>query len=153
VAAGVNEAPARGTGYLTFQVGAQQFALDISKVQEIRGYAPLTPLPGTPSSLPGVMNLRGTVVPVMDVRRRLGMQGREYDRFSVIVVATKGSQTVGLLVEAVSDVVSIARADANPVPPEGGGAPVEAVALVGDRVLTVLDLEKLWRDNGDELAA
>lgn len=140
------------TAYLTFQSGGQQFGLDISKVQEIRGYTPLTPLPGTPAYLPGVMNLRGSVVPVMDVRRRFGMEARPYDRFSVVVVAAKGAQTVGLLVDSVSDVVSTNAIDRRAAE-EAADAPVEGVGVVSDRVLTVLNLEKLWRENGDELAA
>ncbi|MFT3710139.1 MAG: chemotaxis protein CheW [Archangium sp.] len=98
--------------FLTFTLGNEAFALDILKVQEIKSWVAITPLPNTSPDVRGVINLRGAVVPVVDLRRRFSMPDAELTKYSVIIVARVAEKTVGLLVDAVSDVLDVA-ADQN----------------------------------------
>src|ERR1017187_3213649 len=91
--------------FLTFLLDDQEYGLEIFKIREIRGYAPVTPIPNVPPHVRGVMNLRGTVLPVVDLRMKFHLPAVEYNKFTVIVIATVGEKTVGLLVDAVSDVL------------------------------------------------
>src|ERR1035441_10746663 len=91
--------------FLTFLLNDQEYGLDISKIREIRGYAPITPIPNVPPHVRGVMNLRGTILPVIDLRMKFHLPAVEYNKFTVIVIATVGAKTVGCLVDAVSDVL------------------------------------------------
>lgn len=93
--------------YLTFLLDEQQYGLEIDRIKEIRGYAPITPIPNVPTHVKGVMNLRGTVLPVVDLRSRFNLPTVEYNKFTVIVIATVHERTVGLLVDAVSDVLNL----------------------------------------------
>src|ERR1039458_2547256 len=95
--------------FLTFLLNDQEYGLDISKIREIRGYAPITPIPNVPPHVRGVMNLRGTILPVIDLRIRFHLPAVEYNNFTVIVIAAIGGKTVGLLVDAVCDVLMIAQ--------------------------------------------
>ena len=91
--------------FLTFLLEDQEYGLEIFKIREIRGYAPITPIPNVPPHVRGVMNLRGTVLPVVDLRMKFRLPAVEYSKYTVIVIATVGEKTVGLLVDAVSDVL------------------------------------------------
>jgi purine-binding chemotaxis protein CheW len=130
--------------YLSFRVGEQEYAIDILKVQEIRGQTPITVLPQTPSHVRGAMNLRGTIVPVYDVRERFGLGTSEYTRFSVIIVVAVGPRQVGLLVDAVSDVIDLAPDQLEP-PPDLGVSEgyVQALGRVAERILIVLALDRV----------
>jgi purine-binding chemotaxis protein CheW len=92
---------------IAFCIGEQEFAVDIMAVREIRGWSPATPLPQTPVYLRGVINLRGAVLPIMDLAARLGLPVNALSARSVIVVVKVGERLVGLLVDAVSDIISI----------------------------------------------
>jgi len=107
--------------FLTFLLDDQEYGLEIFKIREIRGYAPVTPIPNVPPHVRGVMNLRGTVLPVVDLRMRFNLPPVEYNKFTVIVIATVGDKNVGLLVDAVSDVLMVAK-DAMREPPDFGAA-------------------------------
>jgi purine-binding chemotaxis protein CheW len=130
--------------YLAFRIGEQEYAIDILKVQEIRGHTAITPLPQTPSYVRGAMNLRGTIVPIYDVRDRFGLGTSDYHRFSVIIVAAVGVRQVGLLVDAVSDVLDLTEDQLEP-PPDVGMQDgfVQALGRVEDRILIVLQLERV----------
>jgi purine-binding chemotaxis protein CheW len=132
--------------YLTFRLGGEEFGFDILRVQEIRGWTPVTPIPNAPAWLKGVMNLRGTVVPVVDLRLRFGMAKAEYTRFTVVVVVTIGDRVAGLVVDAVSDVLDVSRSDI--VPPPDMGRQVDMALLTGlaksnDRIISLLAIEPL----------
>jgi purine-binding chemotaxis protein CheW len=132
--------------FLTFSLGSESYAIDILRVQEIKGYTAITTLPNAPPEIRGVMNLRGTVVPVLDLRVRFGMDRGSYDKFSVIIVVMVGSKIVGLLVDAVSDVLDISEEQIE-VPPNMGSK-VDTSFMIGmakaaDLLLLVLDIEKL----------
>ncbi len=132
--------------YLTFSLGDEEYGIEILRVQEIKGYSAVTPIPNTPRYIKGVMNLRGTVVPVVDLRLKLGMPDAEYNRFTVVIMVTVGERVVGLVVDAVSDVFDIAAADIVPAPDMGAG--VDTSFLTGmakseDRLISLLAIERI----------
>ena len=102
----MSDTTARAGQYLTFRLGHEEYGVEILKVQEIKGYSAITPIPSAPAFLKGVMNLRGTIVPVVDLRSRFGMAAADYTPFTVIIVVTVGSRVMGLVVDAVSDVLA-----------------------------------------------
>jgi purine-binding chemotaxis protein CheW len=101
---------------IAFRIGDQEFCVDIRAVREIRGWAPATPLPGAPGYVRGVINLRGAVLPIVDLSGRLGLGSAVPSARHVIIVARLGMRTVGLLVEAVSDILSISEEAIQPTP-------------------------------------
>lgn len=130
--------------YLTFTLDGEEYAVDILRVQEIRGYSSVTSIPNAPDYVKGVMNLRGTVVPVLDVRLKFGMEPREYDRFTVIVVVNVGSRVVGLIVDSVSDVLDIPADAIQPTPDLGSNVDttvMQGIARTNDRLVTLLDID------------
>ena len=140
--------------YLTFVLGDEVYAIDILRVQEIKGYSAITPLPHMPPHLRGVMNLRGTIVPVIDLRLRLGMASAPYTKFTVIILVTVGTRMHGMIVDAVSDVLQLAPASIEPTPDLGAGVDTSfltGMAKPGDRLITVLNVERVV--GGDEAAA
>lgn len=132
--------------YLSFALGEQEYGVEILKVQEIKGYSGITPIPNTPPHVRGVMNLRGTVIPVVDLRARFGMEEREYTKFTVIIVVTVGTKIKGLVVDAVSDVLDVARNDIKPAPELGGRTDarfITGLATIGERLVVLLDIDTL----------
>ena len=140
--------------FLTFLLEEQEYGLEIFKIREIRGYAPITPIPNMPAHVRGVMDLRGTVLPVVDLRTKFRMPAVEPDKFTVIVIATVGEKTVGLLVDAVSDVLTVGL-DAIREAPDFGAAVdtrfINGVFQSKDRLAVALNLEELLTES--ELAA
>jgi purine-binding chemotaxis protein CheW len=94
------------TQYLTFRLDSQEYGLPIIEVQEIKGWTSMTPVPNSPSHMLGVLNLRGTIIPVIDLRTRFGLPMKEHDEFTVIMVVSMGKRLAGLVVDSVSDVIS-----------------------------------------------
>jgi purine-binding chemotaxis protein CheW len=130
--------------YLTFTLDGEEYAVDILRVQEIRGYSSVTSIPNSPAYVKGVMNLRGTVVPVFDMRLKFGMESRAYDRFTVIVVVNVGARVVGLIVDSVSDVLNIPADAIEPTPDLGAGVDttiMQGIARTNDRLVTLLDID------------
>lgn len=128
---------------LSFRLGDQQYCVDITSVREIRGWSGATPLPHAPAHLKGVINLRGTVLAVIDLAARLGMTATEDDGRKVIVVVHSGGISAGLLVDAVSDILTIPAAALQPPPDMGeavAGSFIRALTLVEDDLVRVLDL-------------
>lgn len=127
---------------LTFQLAEQEYSLDIMSVREIRGWARATPLPQAPHYMKGVINLRGTVLPVMDLAERLGLPPRAQSDRAVIIVVKQDECMTGLLVDAVSDIIALTSDDLQP-PPDGsagGGGVVSALTLIDNRMIRILDL-------------
>jgi purine-binding chemotaxis protein CheW len=134
----------QGQKFLTFALGAEEYGLEILKVQEIVGILPITRIPRTPSFVRGVVNLRGKVVPVMDLRERLGMS-RENARDLCIVFVKVHGLLLGIVVDGVSEVVTIPEKDVAPPPQFGVGVHVDyllGVANNGSRVRLLLDLDR-----------
>jgi purine-binding chemotaxis protein CheW len=135
--------------YLTFLLDDQEYGLEIFKIREIRGYAPITPIPNVPPHVRGVMNLRGTVLPVIDLRMKFHLAQVEYNKFTVIVIATVGEKTVGLLVDAVSDVLMVNQDEIRDAPDFGTAVDtrfINGVFQSRDRLTVALDLEELLTD-------
>ncbi|OYX26335.1 MAG: chemotaxis protein CheW [Rhodobacterales bacterium 32-66-7] len=102
--------------FVTFWAGGQSYCLDIARVREIRRWGPITPIPNAPPGVMGVMNLRGSVIPIYDLAARLGLPPATENPRNVIVVAMNGGETVGLLVESVSKIISVVRDSIQDVP-------------------------------------
>jgi len=139
-----------GTQHLTFTLAQEEYGIEILKVQEIKGYSAITPVPNTPSHIKGIMNLRGTIIPVIDLRSKLGMAEAEYNKFTVIIVVTVGTKILGLVVDAVSDVLNIPNEDIQPTPDFGSGVDVHfinGVARTSEKLVVLLDLDKVVGDN------
>jgi purine-binding chemotaxis protein CheW len=144
--------PPKSTGsetrVLSFSAGGTDFAIDIRCVREIRTAEPATRMPGGPDALLGVIDLRGTIVPVIDLARHVGAAASTAAATAVIVVEI-GARLIGLQVDAVDDVISLTSADLRPVPPLADTPLTEhllALAAVGDRLLQWLDVSSLLRD-------
>jgi purine-binding chemotaxis protein CheW len=135
-----------GCQFLTFVLGAEEYGIDILKVQEIRGYSAITAIPNTPAYLKGVMNLRGAVVPILDLRAKFGMPETEYSKFTVIILVSVGTRVVGLIVDAVSDVLNVGRSEI--VPPPQLDASVDTSFMTGmaktaEKLIQLLDIERV----------
>mgnify|MGYP001799336038 CR=1 FL=1 len=128
---------------LTFQLSEQEYSLNIMNVREIRSWTKATPMPHAPSFMRGVINLRGTVLPVMDLAERLGLPRREHSDRNVIIVVKQAETMTGLLVDAVSDIVTVPRADLQPPPDSASHAApafISSLTVIDDRMIRVLDL-------------
>jgi len=146
VAADPASSPAQTSQYLTFVLGAEQYGVEILKVQEIKGYSAITPIPNTPSHIKGVINLRGTVVPVVDLRAKFSLESAEYNKFTVIIVVTVGEKVIGMLVDAVSDVLDIPASEFRAAPDLGNREDtrfISGMASLGERMTVLLDIDRL----------
>ncbi|WP_051101864.1 chemotaxis protein CheW [Solimonas variicoloris] len=132
--------------FLTFTLGGEEYGVDILKVQEIRGYDTVTRMPGAPDFMKGVINLRGTIVPVIDLRLKLRLDDARYDAFTVMVILSVGQRIVGMVVDGVSDVVALDAGDVRPPPEFGGAIDTRFITGLGtrdQRMIILLDIEKL----------
>jgi purine-binding chemotaxis protein CheW len=133
---------------LTFSLAGEEYGVDILAVREIRSWSRVTRIPQTPDYVLGVLNLRGAIVPVMDLRLRFGLQRESYGDDTVMIIVAIGERLFGIVVDSVSDVVDIDPATIKPVPDMG--AVVDTRYLKGlvthvDRMVMLLDVEKLMR--------
>lgn len=137
---------------LTFSLGDETYGVDILRVQEIRGWSPVTRIPQSPDHVLGVLNLRGSIVPIIDMRVRFSLDRAEFTPLTVIIVlsvmSAQGRREFGLVVDSVSDVVDI-EADALRAPPDLGSQTrsdhIQGLATVSDRMVILLDLDKLMK--------
>ena len=135
---------------LTFCLGAETYGVDILRVQEIRGWSPVTRIPKSPSHVLGVLNLRGSIVPIVDLRVRFSLERAEFTPLTVIIVLSimmpNGRSEFGLVVDSVSDVVDINTKDLKEAPNLGGKMNadfIQCLATVADRMLILLDVDAL----------
>ena len=136
--------------YLSFFLGGQEYATDILRVQEIKGWDTVTRVPYSPNYILGVINLRGAIVPVVDLRVRLALESASFDSATVVIVVrvagARGERIVGLVVDAVSDVYSFSDENIQP-PPEAVGSLdqmfVLGLAKLEDKLVIILDIERL----------
>ncbi|HNV58389.1 MAG TPA: chemotaxis protein CheW [Rhodoferax sp.] len=132
--------------YLTFRLDQEEYGIDILKVQEIRGYEPPTRVANAPDFIKGVVNLRGTIVPIVDMRLKFNCSKVEYNAFTVVIILNLRSRIVGVVVDSVSDVMEL-PAESIKAAPEidsviDSGA-VLGLGSLGDRMLILLDIERL----------
>lgn len=127
---------------VTFRVDGRSFGIDVSAVREIKGWQPTTPLPNSASHVLGVINLRGAIIAVYDLRRRLGLGTTELSRSSVVIVVDLGERYVGILADAVSDIVDVDSASLRPAPDvaNDGGDLLKGLVVKGNEVVALLDL-------------
>jgi purine-binding chemotaxis protein CheW len=136
----------QGREYLAFSLGGEEYVVDILKVQEIRTYEGVTRIANMPSFIKGVMNLRGTVVPVVDLRIRFNVGKAEYDATTIVIVMNIGQRTIGVVVDGVSDVVVLKPSDLRAAPEIAGVLRAEylqGVAILDKRLLIVVDIDGL----------
>lgn len=143
--------------YLTFVLATEEYAVDILRVQEIKGWSKVTKMPNTPHYICGVINLRGTIVPIIDLRLRFGLDRLEYGPMTVVVVVkvlSNGKERImGVVVDAVSDVYDVMENEIKPPPDFGTVISIEFVkglATVEEKMVIVLDIDRLL--NSQELA-
>jgi purine-binding chemotaxis protein CheW len=132
--------------YLTFRLDQEEYGIDILKVQEIRGYEPPTRVANAPAFIKGVVNLRGTIVPIVDMRLKFNCSQSEYNSFTVVIVLNLRSRIVGIVVDSVSDVMELPPESLKAAPEIDSvidSSAVLGLGSVGERMLILLDIEKL----------
>ena len=137
---------------IAFKLGGQEFCVDIMSVRDIRGWTQTTPLPHSPDYVKGVINLRGSVLPVIDLAARLGFKATEPTARHVIIVTQVNNQSVGLLVEAVSDILTINAATIQPTPDvasELARAFMKGVLAIEGRMISLISLDCVLPQNQD----
>jgi len=142
----VAEASASAQDYLTFAIDSQVYGIDILSVREIRAWTDVTNLPNTPEFVRGIINLRGTIVPIYDLRVRLGGGITKPTRMHVVIVVVAANGTFGLLVDSVSDILSIEDRDLQPVPETDASSDYRFLAAIvanDDRMVAIIDMNKL----------
>ncbi len=143
----VNESVAVGAReYLTFKLDQEEYGIDILKVQEIRGYEPPTRIANAPIFIKGVVNLRGTIVPIVDMRLKFNCESAKYDSFTVVIILNLHQRIVGIVVDSVSDVMQLAPENLRAAPEVESVIDSDSViglGSLGDRMLILLDIEKL----------
>jgi len=142
--------------YLTFRLDQEEYGIDILKVQEIRGYEPPTRIANAPSFIKGVVNLRGTIVPIVDMRLKFNCSKAEYNSFTVVIILNMHQRVVGIVVDSVSDVMELPP-DAIRAAPDIDSAidsgSITGLGSVGERMLILLDIEKLMSSDDMGLVA
>ena len=137
---------------LSFRLGQEEYGIDIQKVQELRGYDAVTHIANAPEHITGVVNLRGTIVPIVDMRIKFKLGEPSYDQFTVVIVLNLGRRVIGMVVDSVSDVITLAPEQIKPAPQMGSVLDTEYLVGLGaldDRMLILVDLEKLM--SSDEM--
>jgi purine-binding chemotaxis protein CheW len=136
--------------FLTFVLGGEEYGVTILQVQGIQGWDRVTPIPNTPEYILGVINLRGAIVPIVDLRRRFGMPAAEFGPTTVVIVVRVASggkeRTLGLVVDAVSEVCNVSAEARKPAPDFGSGIKtdfVKGLATVENRMVILLDIDRL----------
>jgi len=132
--------------FLTFALGQEEYGVEILKIQEIKGFSAVTPLPNAPAYVKGVLNLRGTIVPIVDLRQKFGMPEEAYTTFTVIVVVRVQGQVMGFIVDAVSDVLTVTGAEIQPTPDLHGQVDttfLTGLAKAGEKLIILLDIDKV----------
>jgi purine-binding chemotaxis protein CheW len=138
--------------YLSFKLGAEEYGIDILKVQEIRGYEPPTRIANAPEFIKGVVNLRGVIVPIVDMRVRFGLDEVKYDSFTVVIILNIAGRTIGMVVDSVSDVLELGAGAIRPAPEFNGAIDATYITGLGTvttgdtmRMLILMDIEALMK--------
>lgn len=135
-----------GNEFLAFTLGNEEYGLDILRVQEIRGYEPVTRIANSPAFIKGVVNLRGTIIPVVDMRIKFSLGEPTYDQFTVVIILNIAGRVVGMVVDSVSDVTTLTPEQVKPAPEIGTVFDTEyliGLGTIGDRMLILVDIDKL----------
>lgn len=138
--------------YLTFTLDREEYGIDILKVQEIRGYEKPTRIANSPAFIKGVVNLRGVIVPIVDLRIKFNLGEPTYDQFTVVIILNIGKRVVGIVVDGVSDVIQFSSDSLRPAPEFGSALDTRYIVGLGtidERMIIVVDIEKLM--SSDEM--
>jgi len=144
--AGLALAGQGGHEFLTFTLGSEEYGIDILKVQEIRGYEQVTKIANTPEFIKGVVNLRGTIVPIVDLRIKFNLGSVEYNQFTVVIILNVKGRVVGIVVDSVSDVIALSNEQIRAAPELSGELESDYITGLGtlaERMLILVDIEKL----------
>lgn len=136
--------------FLAFTLGKEEYGIDIQKVQELRGYDAVTRIANAPDYIKGVVNLRGSIVPIIDLRMRLGTGTPTYDQFTVVVIVNVDSTVVGMVVDSVSDVTTLLPEQIKQTPALTSGFASDSLIGIGtidERMLILLDIDKVLRND------
>lgn len=142
--------------YLTFTLGKEEYAMDILKVQEIRGYDSVTHIANSPDFMKGVINLRGVIVPIIDMRIKFNLGNVVYDEFTVVIIINVLGRVIGMVVDGVSDVVTLPPEQIRPAPEFGSGINAEYITGIGtvnEQMLILTDIERLIGSDDMQLMA
>lgn len=132
--------------YLTFTLGNEEYGIDILKVQEIRGYDAVTKIANTPEFIKGVINLRGAVVPIVDLRLKFNLGQADYNEFTVVIILNLEKRIVGIVVDGVSDVIALNSSQVRPIPDLVSSIDTQylvGLGAVDERMLILVDINKL----------
>jgi purine-binding chemotaxis protein CheW len=135
-----------GNEYLAFRLGEEEYGIDILKVQEIRGYENVTRIANAPAFIKGVINLRGIIVPIVDMRIKFNLGEPTYDQFTVVIILSIASRVMGMVVDSVSDVTTLQPEQVRPAPQMGTALNTDYLIGLGtleERMLILLDIERL----------
>ena len=139
--------------FLTFRLGEEEYGIEILKVQEIRGYEMVTAIANAPAFIKGVVNLRGTIVPIVDMRIKFGLGKVEYNQFTVVIILNVSGRIVGIVVDSVSDVAILNADQIRPAPDLGSAlntAYITGLGTVDNRMIILVDIERLM--SSEEMA-
>ena len=139
---------------LTFTLGGEEYGIDILKVQEIRGYDAVTTIANSPEFIKGVINLRGIIVPIVDMRIKFNLGKVEYNQFTVVIILNVANRVVGIVVDGVSDVITLTAEQLKPAPEFSAALDVQYITGLGtvdERMIIVMDIEKLMTSRDMEL--
>ena len=135
-----------GSEFLAFTLGSEEYGIDILKVQEIRGYESVTRIANAPEFIKGVINLRGIIVPIVDMRIKFNLGEPRYDQFTVVIILSIAGRVVGMVVDSVSDVTTLQPEQIRPAPEMGTALNTDYLVGLGtleERMLILLDIERL----------
>jgi purine-binding chemotaxis protein CheW len=141
-----NSGIANSGEFLTFTLGAEEYGIDILKVQEIRGYDAVTKIANSPPFIKGVINLRGVIVPIVDLRIKFNLGEPTYDQFTVVIILNIGKRVMGVVVDGVSDVIQLSSDNLHAAPEFGSILDTRYIVGLGtveNRMIIVVDIEKL----------
>jgi purine-binding chemotaxis protein CheW len=136
--------------YLAFTLGQEEYGVSIQKVQELRGYDAVTQIANAPEFIKGVVNLRGIIVPIIDMRIKFNLGTPTYDQFTVVVILNINSRVVGMVVDSVSDVITLTPEQIKPAPEIGGAVDTNylvGLGTVDERMLILVDIDRLMSSN------
>jgi purine-binding chemotaxis protein CheW len=140
--------------YLTFTLGSEEYAVDILKVQEIRSYDAVTVIANAPRFIKGVINLRGVIVPIVDMRIKFSVGEARYDDFTVVIILNVMSRVVGIVVDGVSDVIALPNDEVKTAPEFGAALDtqyIRGLATIDKRMIILVDIERLMSSRDMEL--
>ena len=132
--------------FLAFTLGKEEYGIDIQKVQELRGYDAVTRIANTPEFIKGVVNLRGIIVPIIDMRIKFNLGTPVYDQFTVVIILNIAGRIMGMVVDSVSDVITLTNEQLKPAPQMGSVVETDyllGLGTVEERMLILLDIDKL----------